>query len=106
MAVIHLIKKTGNGLSPLKTVPGQPNTYVSGYWSLSEKTAQSLVDGQIYFHERQDDPSFYGGKVISFEQITEGEYRNKIVFKFLFTPESRGIRTTKDGWSQEMKLIP
>ena len=102
MSAIHLIKKSEAGLPLIMRVPGEANTYSSGFWTLSMETARSLVAGQIYFHERQRDPSFHGGRIVEAERAPDSE---KIVFKFVFSPDHRGIRTTADGWAQEMKLV-
>jgi hypothetical protein len=106
MPAIHLIKKSEAGLPPIKRVPDQANTYTSGFWTLSEQAARSFIGGNIYFHEHQRDPSFYGGKVLGVERVIEGEYQGKIVFMFVYFPDCRGVKTSRAGWSQEMKCIP
>ena len=104
MPAIHLIKKSVGGLPPITKVAGEANTYTSGFWTLSEDTARSLIHCRIYFHERQREPSFYGGEIVGVERLLEGEYKDKIVFRFEFSADCRGVRTTRVGWSQEMKL--
>jgi len=105
MPAIHLIKKSESGLPPIVPVSGEANAYSSGFWTLSEETARSLIGGQIYFHERQRDPSFYGGQIVDAHRTVGGDYPDKIVFKFIFSGDCRGVRTSSDGWSQEMKLV-
>ena len=100
MAAIHLIKKTGDGLPPIVPVAGEANTYTSGFWTLTEDAARRLIGGRIYFHEHQRDPSFYGGQILSVE-TSDG----KIVFRFLFSQDCRGVKTSRDGWGQEMKVV-
>lgn len=104
MAAIHLIKKHGPGHAPVHKVPGEKDTYTSGYWTISEKTAQLLVGGDIYLHERQLDKSFYGGRIIQAWIEESGEFAGKAVFKFVFSPEHKGVATAQAGWGQEMKL--
>jgi len=104
MPAIHLIKKSVRGLPPITPVAGEANTYTSGFWTLSEETARSLMHGRIYFHERQREPSFYGGEIVGIERVTEGEYQDKIVFRFVFSANCRDVLTTQEGWAQEMKL--
>jgi hypothetical protein len=105
MAAIHLIKKTDGGLPPIVPVAGAAHTFTSGFWTLSQETARSLIGGQIYFHEHQRDPSFYGGRILDAQQAVDGDYPDKIVFTFLFSADCRGVRTTADGWAQEMKIV-
>lgn len=105
MTAIHLIKKTNGGLPPIVPVAGEANTYTSGFWTLSEETARSLIGGQIYFHEHQRDPSFYGGRIVDTQRTVDGDYPDKIVFRFVFSADCRGVRTTANGWSQEMKIV-
>ena len=105
MPAIHLIKKSQGGLPPIVRVPGEPNTYTSGFWTLSQETAHSLIGGQIYFHERQRAPSFYGGKIVDARLTVEGDYVGKIVFKFVFSRDCRGVCAGPGGWAQEMKLV-
>lgn len=106
MPAIHLIKKGETGLPPIVPVPSEPNTFTSGYWSLSEESARSFIGGSIYFHEHQGDPSFYGGIIVNTEKVAIGEYQGRIVFKFTYSPDCRGVRTSREGWSQEMKFVP
>ena len=63
-----------------------------------------MIGGQIYFHERKRDPSFYGGQIVDVHRAIDGAYPDKIVFKFLFSRDCRGVRTSSDGWAQVMKL--
>ena len=105
MTAIHLIKKTGVGLPPIDPVAGAPRNFTSGYWTLSLETARSLIGGKIYFHEHQRDPSFYGGCILDAQRMVDGYYQDKIVFTFLYSPDCRNVRTSADGWSQEMKIV-
>ncbi len=105
MTAIHLIKKTDVGLPPIDPVAGAPHTFTSGYWTLSRETARSLIGGKIYFHEHQRDPSFYGGRILDAQRMVDGDYSDKIVFTFLFSSDCRDVRTTADGWAQEMKIV-
>jgi hypothetical protein len=104
MPAIHLIKKINNGHPAIKKMSGEPNTYTSGFWELSEETAQAFIGGEIYFHEHQRDPSYYGGKILAADGTLDGEYQGKIVFKFVYSAECRDVKTSADRWSQEMKL--
>jgi len=86
-------------------VEGEDGVWTSGFWTISEETARLLIDGQIFFHEHQGDKSYFGGTILDVERVTEGDYQGKIVFKFKFSAACRGMKTTKGGLSQEMKIV-
>ncbi|NNM86488.1 MAG: hypothetical protein HKL96_12130 [Phycisphaerales bacterium] len=105
MAEIHLIKKSKlQGLPGIEPVSGEKDVYTSGYWTLSAERAKGLVGGEIYFHERQSEMSYFGGLILDATQQTDGQYAGKTVFKFRYLPNCRDKATSKDGWSQEMKI--
>ena len=104
MPAIHIIKKDQGLPSITQTKPGS-GIYRSGFWVLAKTTAEALKGGKIYFHERQSDPSFHGGIIMEAEKLEEGEQAGRVVFTFKFDPACRGITTSREGWSQEMKII-
>ena len=57
---IHLIERDDH------FVPLGNSVYESGFWKLTEEKAELLKDGMIYFHKAQDEPSFYGGRIIDY----------------------------------------
>ena len=64
-----------------------------------------MVGGQIYFHERQIEPSFYGGLITGF-RIQQGEpYDGRIIFRFEPKPECRDVRAGAEGWQYEKKIV-
>jgi hypothetical protein len=101
MAAIHLIERK----SLFSRVTSPSTEYESGFWSLSEAQAQLLVGGKIYFHQRQIEPSFYGGVITGF-RVQQGEPHNgRIIFRFEPNPECRGIRAGRGGWQFEKKIV-
>ncbi len=97
---IHLIEK----LSNFKKIDG--NVLESGYWDLSPYTAQELVGGDIYFHKKQKEPSFYGGRILSYRiHENDDKYRDRIIFRFEYSQNHRGVLAGDGGWSYEKKII-
>ncbi|MFB3926413.1 MAG: hypothetical protein ACE14T_10205 [Syntrophales bacterium] len=96
---IHLIE-VANNFSRL-----QDKTWESGWWRLEENVAKQLVGGEIYFHRKKDEPSFYGGTITGYRIEQDGERRGRIVFILQPSNACRNIRTDRQGWSREMKLI-
>src|ERR1051325_2197018 len=98
MPSIHLIKKSDPALPAVDPVPGETGVFSSGYWTLSEEKARLLVGGQIYFHERQSERSYFGGQILEAFPVADGEKQGKIIFKFKSTKDCRGVLTSRDGW--------
>ena len=96
---IHLIEKSNN-FSRL-----QDKTWESGWWRLDEELAKDLVGGEIYFHRKQLEPSFYGGIIMGYRIEEDGENQGRIVFILKPCNTCRNVRTDKHGWSREMKII-
>ena len=101
MAAIHLIERE----NLFSRVNGSQTEYESGYWNLSETQAQELVNSNIYFHERQLEPSFYGGVITGF-RVQQGELHNgRIIFKFEPKTECRGVTSGRGCWQFEKKIV-
>jgi len=105
MPAIHLIRKNYPSLPRIMPVQPGSNTYKSGNWTIAESTALTLIGSKIYFHRHQASPSFFGGKILETEKVKEGEYAGKIIFTLEFENGCRGVRTSPEGWAQEMKII-
>jgi hypothetical protein len=103
MGAIHLIKNDP-GLPSIKPIQPGSEIYRSGYWTIAEDTAAKLIDGKIYFHEKQVASSFFGGIIKEAKLVREGQY-DGVVFTFKRDPACIGVKTSQDGWSQEMKII-
>lgn len=104
MASIHLIRNDPK-LPQIKPVKPGSDLFQSGYWVISEAKAEALKGGKVFFHEKKAEPSFFGGEITEFKKVTEGEYKGRIVFIFKPDRACKGIKTQRDGWSQEMKLL-
>lgn len=95
---IHLIEKL-NLFKPL----GE-GKWESGWWAIPEETARALIGGLILFHEEQKKPSYFGGKISDYRIEGVGEYEGRIIFKFEFLQECKGVKAGSDGWSFEKKI--
>ena len=96
---IHLIEHLNN-FAKLSD-----NVWESGWWTLDENKAQKLVGGEIFFHKKKQEPSFYGGTILGYRVEQDGQYEGKIIFKLQHKKSCRDVRTDKAGWSTEMKII-
>jgi len=104
MPSIHIVK---NDPSLPAITPSQKgsNVFRSGYWKISVATAKSLKGGKIYFHAKQGEPSFFGGTICDFEMVAEGERKGRIIFFFERETDCKNVKTSRDGWAQEIKII-
>jgi hypothetical protein len=96
---IHLIENADN-FTKLRD-----KVWESGWWVLTEDEAKKLVGGQIYFHRKKSEPSFYGGSIRSFRIEQEDPHRGSIIFEFEYRETCRGIKADKCGWSLEKKIV-
>ena len=96
---IHLIEKVNN------FVKLQDNTWESGWWSIDESQAKKLVGGEIYFHKKQQEPSFYGGTITGYRIEQDGQYQGRVVFTLRYSDTGRNVKTDKHGWSKHIKII-
>jgi len=96
---IHLVEP-GNNFVKL-----QDNLWESGSWALDENQAKKLVGGDIYFHKKRQEPSFYGGTILGYRVHQDGEYQGKIVFQLQHRPSCRNVSTNKFGWKKDVKII-
>jgi hypothetical protein len=78
----------------------------SGLWDMPESRAQELVGGDIYFHKKQKEPSFFGGKILGYRiHEADDEYKGRIIFRFESIKEHRGVLAGDGGWSYEKKIV-
>lgn len=99
---IHLIEKDRK-IRPLR--PGLL-TYESGDWTVSLEKAARLHGGMIYFHEKQTDPSYFGGRIVDHRVLPDGAPNaGKVVFVFDRLQEAIGVRTPREGWGMEQKTV-
>lgn len=103
MAKIHLIERVTN----VKLLSKERNEWASYSWAIAENTAKELVGGDIYLHKAQDKPSHFGGKILSYNVLGDehGKDAGRIVFNFQATLDHKDVRTGKEGWGMEKKII-
>jgi hypothetical protein len=96
---IHLVQPLNN------FVKLQDNLWESGSWDLDESQVKKLVGGEIYFHKKRGEPSFYGGEIVGYRVNQDGEYQGKIVLQLQHRLSCRNVRTDKSGWKKNAKII-
>ncbi len=96
---IHIVEPLNN------FVKLQDKGWESGWWNLDEDKAKELVGGEIYFHKKQQEPSFFGGTIMGYRIEQDIQYQGRIVFTFKYNAACRDVKTDKHGWSKKMKII-
>lgn len=97
---IHLIEDLGL----MQRIDG--NIFESGNWKVTPQQAEGLIGGDIYFHKKQKEPSFYGGKILGYRIYeSDDELNGRIIFRFEYSRSHKGVLAGDEGWSYEKKII-
>lgn len=88
----------------------EDNIFESWCWNVPPRTAQALIGGDIYFHEKQKEPSYYGGKILDYRihESDEGAYagcRGRVIFTFKYSREHKNVSAGEGGWAFMMKIV-
>jgi hypothetical protein len=87
MARAHFIGKLGENLRIIDKVKRR---YTSGVWDISADDAARLVGGSIYLHKTKAEPSFFGGRVLSFRQVeTDYAHSTRVEFEVELRADGR-----------------
>ncbi len=96
---IHMVEPLNN------FVKLPDHQWESGCWAIEESKARDLVGGEIYFHKKQQEPSFFGGIITGYRIAEDEQNHKKVVFTLQYKEDCRNVRTDKNGWSKRMKII-
>ena len=76
----------------------------TGYWAVSEATAQELVGKNIYLHRKQASPSWHGGVIKSF-RIEPYEEKDRIVFIYQPALAQKGVTASSTSWGPYVEKL-
>mgnify|MGYP001768685447 CR=1 FL=1 len=96
---IHLIE-IANNFTKLRD-----KVWESGCWTIDENDAKKLIGGNIFFHRKKTEPSFYGGSIRSYRIKEEDPLKGSIIFEFEYRADCRGVKADRLGWSLEKKIV-
>ena len=77
----------------------------SGYWVIGAETAEKLIGGLLYLHSGQLAPSHFGGRIQSTRVEEQGAHAGRVVFRFQPDVSCKGVRTSREGWGNEKKIV-
>ena len=104
MPSIHFVERKNN----LRRVQGTDAEWETGYWLLSEETAQRLIGADLYLHSGQNEPSHFGGTILSFHVHRDPgnpDLDGRLVFRFRASRSHKDLTTPKEGWGNEKKIV-
>ena len=78
MTSIHFVEK----IDKYKQVDESSNEWETGNWVVSIESAAKLVNGDIYLHKGQKEPSYIGGIITGFRIVVrDGKEKGLFAFK-------------------------
>lgn len=103
MSKIHLIERVTN----VRLCDKEKNIWDSYAWVISPDKAEKLIGGEIYLHKAQDKPSHFGGIILSYRILGSdaGSDAGRVVFNFKADLEYKDVKTDKQGWGMEKKVV-
>lgn len=81
------------------------NEWESGYWAVTEETAQKLIGSVLYLHRAKLHASHFGGTILGFRIEESGPEAGKLVFKLRADADRKGVKTDGKGWSKDYKIF-
>ncbi|MFT6754311.1 MAG: hypothetical protein ACJA2O_004515 [Candidatus Azotimanducaceae bacterium] len=87
-----------------KRISDEIQLWETGYWTLTEENAKSLIGRDLYLHSKQLKPSRFGGIIQNIRIVEDGEFKGKVVFEFLADIEHKDVITPSSGWGNEKKI--
>jgi hypothetical protein len=105
MARIHFVERKNN----VTRIAGTTDEWESGFWVVSEETAQGLVGGDLYLHSNQDAPSHFGGTILSHRVVDDPsrpDICGRLIFRIRATMGHKGFQAGRAGWGNEKKIVP
>lgn len=98
---LHFIEKA----KKFKQIDKERRIWESGNWVVSKDIASASVGADIYFHREQVKPSYFGGTILSYEKLSDGPDAGRYVFTFSASMEHKNIKTEREGWGMEKKIV-
>lgn len=90
-AAHFICRREGASLHGMTRWLDEPQGFRSCCWLLTDQQAEDLLGGWVYFHEKKDAPSRFGGLILGFEH-GEGDLAHRKVILFRADQNARGQR--------------
>lgn len=101
MTAVHFIERTDK----VRKTDRQKNEWETGYWVMPEETAQKLVGASLHLHRSKNQPSHFGGRILSYRVEETGPTAGTIVFIVRANVDCKDVKTDSKGWSKDQKIF-
>jgi hypothetical protein len=101
MTAIHLIERSDQ----VRKTDREKNEWESGSWPVTEETAQKLVGAMLYLHRTKNQPSHFGGRILSHRVEQSGPSAGRVVFMLRATVDCKDVKTDAKGWANDHKIF-
>jgi len=101
MSAIHLIERTDK----VRKIDRDRNEWASGGWAVPEPVAQKLVGGSLYLHRGKQQPSHFGGQILSYRIEETGPEAGLVVFTVRAKMDCKEVTTDRKGWIKDQKIF-
>jgi len=72
---------------------------------VSEEMAQKLVGGSLYLHRGKQQPSHFGGEILSYRVEQSGPNAGLVVFTLKAKMDCKDVKTDRKGWTKDLKIL-
>jgi hypothetical protein len=101
MPHIHLVERMPN----VTKIDREKNVWESKYWLVDEETAQKLIGGQLYLHSGKQQPSHFGGEILSYRVHDSGEKAGHVIFAVRANADCKGVKAVRTGWKNDSRIV-
>lgn len=101
MTAIHCIERSDN----VRKTDRLKNEWESGFWDVTEETAQKVVGATLYLHRSKHQPSHFGGRILSYRIEQAGPSAGCVVFIVRATADCKDVKTEPKGWAKDHKVF-
>ena len=101
MTAIHFIERTDH----VRKTDRLKNEWESGFWPVTEETAQKLVGATLYLHRTKNQRSHFGGKILSYRIEQAGPSAGSVVFTVRASMDCKDVKVEPKGWAKDQKIF-
>ncbi|MGZ8269017.1 MAG: hypothetical protein ACXWUU_16345 [Burkholderiales bacterium] len=101
MTAIHLVERSDN----VRKTDKSKNEWETGYWEMTEETAQKLIGSVLYLHRAKLHASHFGGTILGYRVVESGPEAGRVAFKLRADADCKGVKTDAKGWSKDYKIF-
>lgn len=101
MTAIHFIERSDN----VRKTDRLKNEWESGFWDVTEESAQKLIGATLYLHRSKHQPSHFGGRILSYRIEQAGPSGGGVVFMVRAAVDCKDVKAGTKGWAKDHKIF-